>query len=108
MMIVCGILAAFIVYVILASSGNWRWMLGLAAVPSLASAGGLTFDAGRETVTWRIQARQKLYMMSRRRSLANEHLRRAETEETREVDQKEKGVHRVSGAVAREMGVVPV
>ena len=32
MMIVCGILAAFIVNAILASSGDWRLMLGLAAV----------------------------------------------------------------------------
>jgi MFS transporter, SP family, sugar:H+ symporter len=34
-MIVVGILAAFIVNAILASSGDWRLMLGLAAVPSL-------------------------------------------------------------------------
>src|SRR3954467_14439214 len=34
-MIVSGILAAFIVNAILASSGNWRLMLGLAAVPSM-------------------------------------------------------------------------
>ena len=35
MMIVVGILAAFIVNAILASSGDWRLMLGLAAVPSV-------------------------------------------------------------------------
>ena len=35
MMIVLGILAAFIVNAILASSGDWRLMLGLAAVPSV-------------------------------------------------------------------------
>jgi SP family sugar:H+ symporter-like MFS transporter len=35
MMIVIGILAAFIVNAILASSGDWRLMLGLAAVPSV-------------------------------------------------------------------------
>src|SRR5213080_4652083 len=35
LMIVMGILAAFIVNAILASSGDWRLMLGLAAVPSL-------------------------------------------------------------------------
>ncbi|HEY2005839.1 MAG TPA: sugar porter family MFS transporter [Solirubrobacteraceae bacterium] len=35
LMIVAGILAAFIVNAILASSENWRLMLGLAAVPSL-------------------------------------------------------------------------
>ena len=34
MMVVAGILAAFVVNAILASSGNWRLMLGLAAVPS--------------------------------------------------------------------------
>jgi SP family sugar:H+ symporter-like MFS transporter len=35
MMIVIGILTAFIVNAILASSGDWRLMLGLAAVPSV-------------------------------------------------------------------------
>jgi len=35
LMIVIGILAAFVVNAILASSGDWRLMLGLAAVPSL-------------------------------------------------------------------------
>jgi sugar porter (SP) family MFS transporter len=35
LMIVVGILAAFVVNAILASSGDWRLMLGLAAVPSL-------------------------------------------------------------------------
>jgi SP family sugar:H+ symporter-like MFS transporter len=33
LMIVLGILAAFIVNAILASSGDWRLMLGLAAIP---------------------------------------------------------------------------
>jgi SP family sugar:H+ symporter-like MFS transporter len=35
LMIVVGILAAFVVNAILASSGDWRLMLGLAAVPSV-------------------------------------------------------------------------
>jgi sugar porter (SP) family MFS transporter len=43
MMIVCGILAAFIVNAILASSGNWRLMLGLAAVPSIILLVGMLF-----------------------------------------------------------------
>jgi sugar porter (SP) family MFS transporter len=43
LMIVCGILAAFIVNAILASSGNWRLMLGLAAVPSLILLVGMLF-----------------------------------------------------------------
>jgi SP family sugar:H+ symporter-like MFS transporter len=43
LMIVSGILAAFIVNAILASSGNWRLMLGLAAVPSLILLVGMIF-----------------------------------------------------------------
>src|SRR5947209_9411980 len=43
LMIVCGILAAFLVNAILASSENWRLMLGLAAVPSLVLLVGMMF-----------------------------------------------------------------
>jgi sugar porter (SP) family MFS transporter len=43
LMIVVGILAAFIVNAILASSGNWRLMLGLAAVPAVALLVGMFF-----------------------------------------------------------------
>ena len=43
LMIVSGILAAFIVNAILASSGNWRLMLGLAAVPSIVLFVGMLF-----------------------------------------------------------------
>jgi sugar porter (SP) family MFS transporter len=43
LMIVCGILAAFIVNAALASSQNWRLMLGLAAVPSLVLLVGMLF-----------------------------------------------------------------
>jgi SP family sugar:H+ symporter-like MFS transporter len=43
LMIVGGILVAFIVNAILASSGNWRLMLGLAAVPSLILLVGMLF-----------------------------------------------------------------
>jgi sugar porter (SP) family MFS transporter len=43
MMIVIGILVAFIVNAILASSGDWRLMLGLAAVPSLVLLLGMFF-----------------------------------------------------------------
>ena len=41
LMVVTGILAAFIVNAILASSGDWRLMLGLAAVPSLVLLVGM-------------------------------------------------------------------
>jgi sugar porter (SP) family MFS transporter len=43
LMIVTGILAAFIVNAILASSENWRLMLGLAAVPSIILLIGMFF-----------------------------------------------------------------
>ena len=43
LMIVGGILAAFIVNAILASSQNWRLMLGLAAVPSIILFAGMLF-----------------------------------------------------------------
>jgi sugar porter (SP) family MFS transporter len=43
LMIVGGILVAFIVNAILASSGDWRLMLGLAAVPSLVLLVGMLF-----------------------------------------------------------------
>src|SRR5580692_2177106 len=41
--VVIGILAAFVVNAILASSGNWRLMLGLAAVPSMVLLVGMLF-----------------------------------------------------------------
>lgn len=43
LMIVGGILAAYIVNAILASSENWRLMLGLAAVPSVVLFAGMLF-----------------------------------------------------------------
>ncbi|MEA2429365.1 MAG: hypothetical protein QOF37_2993 [Thermoleophilaceae bacterium] len=43
LMIVSGILVAFLVNAALASSGNWRLMLGLAVVPSLSLLVGMAF-----------------------------------------------------------------
>jgi sugar porter (SP) family MFS transporter len=39
--ITIGILAAYIVDYLLASDGQWRWMLGLAVIPSLILMGGM-------------------------------------------------------------------
>jgi SP family sugar:H+ symporter-like MFS transporter len=41
LMIVTGILVAFLVDAALASSGEWRWMLGLAVIPSLVLLVGM-------------------------------------------------------------------
>jgi MFS transporter, SP family, sugar:H+ symporter len=41
LMIVCGILVAFLVNAVLASSGEWRIMLGLAVVPSIVLLVGM-------------------------------------------------------------------
>jgi sugar porter (SP) family MFS transporter len=54
LMIVVGILAAFVVNAILASSGDWRLMLGLAAVPSLILLAGMMFMP--ETPRYLVQA----------------------------------------------------
>jgi SP family sugar:H+ symporter-like MFS transporter len=43
LMIVSGILVAFLVNAVLASSGNWRLMLGLAVVPSVVLFAGMIF-----------------------------------------------------------------
>ena len=50
MMVVSGILAAFIVNAVLADSGEWRWMVGLAVVPSLILLVGMYFQP--ETPRW--------------------------------------------------------
>lgn len=43
LMIVVGILSAFVVNALLAESGAWRWMLGLALIPSVVLLIGMLF-----------------------------------------------------------------
>jgi SP family sugar:H+ symporter-like MFS transporter len=50
LMITVGILLAFIVNALLADSGAWRWMLGLAVLPSVALLVGMFFMP--ETPRW--------------------------------------------------------
>src|SRR5918997_4007567 len=50
LMITVGILTAYIVNAILASSGAWRWMLGLALIPSIVLLIGMYFLP--ETPRW--------------------------------------------------------
>jgi MFS transporter, SP family, sugar:H+ symporter len=93
LMIVVGILAAFIVNAILASSGDWRLMLGLAAIPSLVLLLGMAFmpetprflvRAGEED-----EARDVLDEVSSDGAPSDEPERKIE--EIREVDEKEQG-----------------
>jgi sugar porter (SP) family MFS transporter len=94
LMIVVGILAAFIVNAILASSGDWRLMLGLAAVPSLILLVGMFFmpetprflvRTGEET-----EAREVLEEVSADDARGEEAPER-KIEEIREVEQEEAG-----------------
>jgi MFS transporter, SP family, sugar:H+ symporter len=93
LMIVVGILVAFIVNAILASSGDWRLMLGLAAIPSLVLLAGMAFMP--ETPRFLVrsgeedEARDVLEEVRPDGSREDEPGRKIE--EIREVDEKEEG-----------------
>ena len=89
LMIVCGILAAFIVNAILASSGNWRLMLGLAAVPSLVLLVGMLFMP--ETPRYLVHSGEEEAAHAVLEDLPGDEHPREQIEEIREVDQQEKG-----------------
>ena len=107
LMIVTGILAAFIVNALLASSGAWRWMLGLAVIPSLILLVGMYFMP--ETPRW---------LVSRDRDdEAREVLRRDRSEEAvekeirdiKEVErQEEGGLRELTAAWVRPALVVAI
>ena len=88
--IVVGILLAFIVNALLANAEAWRWMLGLAAVPSLVLLIGMFFLP--ETPRWLVsqdrdsEARDVLL-----RSGRSEEETERETREIREVEEQEEG-----------------
>jgi MFS transporter, SP family, sugar:H+ symporter len=94
LMIVVGILAAFIVNAILASSGDWRLMLGLAAVPSLILLLGMAFMPETPRFLVRTgdeeQAREVLEEVTQDDAGADEQPDR-KIEQIREVDEKEEG-----------------
>jgi MFS family permease len=54
LMIVVGILSAFVVNALLAESGAWRWMLSLALIPSVVLLIGMLFMP--ETPRWLVSA----------------------------------------------------
>ena len=94
MMIVLGILAAFVVNAILASSGDWRLMLGLAAVPSVVLLLGMI--SMPETPRFLVrqgeegEAREVLEEVTQSRAARKDQPDR-KIEEIREVDEREEG-----------------
>jgi sugar porter (SP) family MFS transporter len=89
MMIVCGILAAFIVNAILASSGDWRLMLGLAAVPSIVLLVGMLFMP--ETPRYLVHAGEEKTAHKVLEELPGDERPEDRIEEIREVDSEEEG-----------------
>ncbi len=90
LMIVCGILAAFIVNAILASSGDWRLMLGLAAVPSIILLAGMMFMP--ETPRYLVHAGEEDTAREVLDDLPGDERPEERIEEIREVEQEEQGV----------------
>jgi MFS transporter, SP family, sugar:H+ symporter len=89
LMIVCGILAAFVVNAILASSENWRLMLGLAAVPSLILLVGMLFMP--ETPRYLVHAGEEDTARDVLDDLPGDERPQERIEEIREVEEHEEG-----------------
>jgi SP family sugar:H+ symporter-like MFS transporter len=89
LMIVCGILAAFIVNAILASSGDWRLMLGLAAVPSIILLAGMMFMP--ETPRYLVLAGEEETAREVLDDLPGDEPPEEQIEEIREVEAEESG-----------------
>jgi MFS transporter, SP family, sugar:H+ symporter len=89
LMVVCGILAAFVVNAILASSGDWRLMLGLAAVPSMVLLVGMLFMP--ETPRYLVHAGEEKEAHKVLEELPGDERPEDRIEEIREVDSEEEG-----------------
>ena len=89
LMIVGGILAAYVVNAILASSGNWRLMLGLAAVPSLVLLVGMFFMP--ETPRYLVHAGEEETAKEVLEDLPGDDRPQERIDEIREVDDTEEG-----------------
>ena len=89
LMVVCGILAAFIVNAILASSGDWRLMLGLAAVPSVVLFVGMLFMP--ETPRYLVHTGEEKAAHAVLEELPGDERPEERIEEIREVDSEEQG-----------------
>jgi sugar porter (SP) family MFS transporter len=95
LMIVGGILAAFIVNAILASSGNWRLMLGLAAVPSVVLLAGMLFMP--ETPRYLVHAGEEDEARDVIEELPGDDRPHERIQEIRDVEQDEEGATGVRG-----------
>lgn len=89
LMITVGILVAFIVNALLAQSGAWRWMLGLAVLPSLVLFVGMYFMP--ETPRWLVsRGRENEARGVLRRSRSEEEAEK-EIRDIKEVESQEEG-----------------
>ena len=89
LMIVCGILAAYIVNAILASSGNWRLMLGLAAVPAVVLFVGMLFMP--ETPRYLVHSGEEDTAQEVLEDLPGDQRPEQRIDEIRDVDEQEQG-----------------
>jgi sugar porter (SP) family MFS transporter len=87
--IVFGILFAFIVNALLANAEAWRWMLGLAAIPSLVLLIGMFFLP--ETPRWLVSQDRDEDARDVLRRSRNEEETEREIREIREVEEQEEG-----------------
>jgi len=87
--IVVGILLAFIVNALLANAEAWRWMLGLAAIPSLVLLIGMYFLP--ETPRWLVSQDRDEDARDVLRQSRNEEETEREIREIREVEEQEEG-----------------
>src|SRR5918998_845961 len=89
LMITVGILTAYIVNAILASAGDWRWMLGLAVIPAVVLLIGMYFMP--ETPRWLVsQDRDDDAREVLRRDRSEEAVEK-EIRDIREVEEQEEG-----------------
>src|SRR5919202_1375101 len=105
--IVFGILFAYIVNALLASSGAWRWMLGLAVIPSLVLLIGMFFLP--ETPRWLVsQDRDEDARDVLRRSRDEETVEK-EIQDIKEVErQEEGGLRELTAAWVRPAVIVAI
>ncbi len=89
LMIVVGILLAFVVNALLADSGAWRWMLGLALIPSLILLIGMYFMP--ETPRWLVSRGREDDARDVLRQSRSEEEAENEIREIKEVEREEEG-----------------